>query len=229
MRDAENESHEGKRKSESLWPIMRISHARSRYIYELYYKREAISKELYDWLLKEKYADAKQVQVRIVSTGSYSDYSHVCSLIAKWKKTGYEKLCCLRCIQTKASVNDPASCVFILTDPLGHELSRFDMHLSRSQSTSACWNCRGMCPLWYVIPPVALRQLDKPRGWQAVVVAVLTHEVTISCPSREALIFLALLNVMTCSRNDCGGSAVYATAGDQSSLRYYFWSGDCTT
>ena len=23
------------------------------------------------------------------------------SLIAKWKKTGYEKLCCLRCIQTR--------------------------------------------------------------------------------------------------------------------------------
>ena len=61
MRDAENESHEGKRKTESLWPIMRISHARSRYIYELYYKREAISKELYDWLLKEGYADAKCV------------------------------------------------------------------------------------------------------------------------------------------------------------------------
>lgn len=59
MRDAENESHEGKRKTESLWPIMRISHARSRYIYELYYSREAISKELYDWLLKEGYADAK--------------------------------------------------------------------------------------------------------------------------------------------------------------------------
>ena len=61
MRDAENESHEGKRKAESLWPIMRISHTRSRYIYELYYKREAISKELYDWLLKEGYADAKYV------------------------------------------------------------------------------------------------------------------------------------------------------------------------
>jgi bud site selection protein 31 len=63
MRDAENESHEGKRKSESLWPIMRISHTRSRYIYELYYKREAISKELYDWLLKEGYADAKYALV----------------------------------------------------------------------------------------------------------------------------------------------------------------------
>jgi bud site selection protein 31 len=59
MRDAENESHEGKRKSESLWPIMRISHTRSRYIYELYYKREAISRELYDWLLKQGYADGK--------------------------------------------------------------------------------------------------------------------------------------------------------------------------
>ncbi|KAF4619197.1 hypothetical protein D9613_004801 [Agrocybe pediades] len=84
MRDAENESHEGKRKAESLWPIMRISHARSRYIYELYYKREAISRQLYDWLLKEGYADA--------------------NLIAKWKKTGYEKLCCLRCIQTRAQL-----------------------------------------------------------------------------------------------------------------------------
>jgi len=61
MRDAENESHEGKRKAEALWPIMRISHTRSRYVYELYYKREAISKELYDWLLKEGYADAKCV------------------------------------------------------------------------------------------------------------------------------------------------------------------------
>ena len=59
MRDAENESHEGKRRTEALWPIMRISHARSRYVYDLYYKREAISRELYDWLLKEGYADAK--------------------------------------------------------------------------------------------------------------------------------------------------------------------------
>jgi bud site selection protein 31 len=66
MRDAENESHEGKRKAESLWPIMRISHTRSRYIYELYYKREAISKELYDWLLKEGYADAKSVPAPVI-------------------------------------------------------------------------------------------------------------------------------------------------------------------
>lgn len=40
---------------------MRITHTRSRYIYDLYYKREAISKELYDWLLEQEYADAKCV------------------------------------------------------------------------------------------------------------------------------------------------------------------------
>jgi bud site selection protein 31 len=32
-------------------------------VYELYYKREAISRELYDWLLKEGYGDAKCVAV----------------------------------------------------------------------------------------------------------------------------------------------------------------------
>lgn len=67
MRDAENESHEGKRKTESLWPILRINHARSRHIYELYYKREAISRELYDWLLKQGYADAKWVSIAFVA------------------------------------------------------------------------------------------------------------------------------------------------------------------
>ncbi|KAF7302956.1 G10 protein [Mycena kentingensis (nom. inval.)] len=68
MRDAENESHEGKRKNEATWPIMQISHARSRYIYERRYKHDdeedAMSKELYEWLLKEGYADAKCVFVQ---------------------------------------------------------------------------------------------------------------------------------------------------------------------
>jgi hypothetical protein len=38
----------------------------------MYYEKEAISKQLYDWLLKNNYADA--------------------NLIAKWKKQGYEKV-----------------------------------------------------------------------------------------------------------------------------------------
>ncbi|KAL8996781.1 MAG: hypothetical protein Q9169_003804 [Polycauliona sp. 2 TL-2023] len=90
MKDAENASHEGKRRHEVLWPIFQISHQRSRYIYELYYDKEAISKMLYEWLLKNGYADA--------------------NLIAKWKKQGYEKLCCLRCIQTKET-NFSSTCI----------------------------------------------------------------------------------------------------------------------
>ena len=90
MRDAEHLSHDGKKRHETLWPIFQISHARSRYIYDLYYTREAISKQLYDWLLKNGYADAM--------------------LIAKWKKQGYEKLCCLRCVQTKET-NFGGSCI----------------------------------------------------------------------------------------------------------------------
>jgi len=81
MREAERDPHEGKRRCESLWPIFRLHHQRSRYIYELYYKRHDISKELYDYCLQEGWADA--------------------GLIAKWKKSGYESLCCLRCIQAQ--------------------------------------------------------------------------------------------------------------------------------
>ncbi|CAM0134949.1 Component of the SF3b subcomplex of the U2 snRNP [Umbelopsis sp. WA50703] len=90
MRDVENESHEGKRKVESLWPVFRIHHQRSRYVYDLYYKRKAISRELYDYLLKHNYADA--------------------NLIAKWKKPGFERVCCLRCIQPK-DTNFGTTCV----------------------------------------------------------------------------------------------------------------------
>jgi bud site selection protein 31 len=81
MREATNEDHEGKRKAETLWPIMRIHHQQSRYIYELFYKKNKISRELYDWLVKEKYCDV--------------------NLIAKWRKPGFERLCCLSCIQPK--------------------------------------------------------------------------------------------------------------------------------
>lgn len=90
MRDAENEPHDGKRRHETVWPILRIHHQRSRYIYELYYREEKISRELYEWLLREKYADA--------------------ALIAKWKKPGFERLCCVKCIQTK-DTNYGTTCI----------------------------------------------------------------------------------------------------------------------
>ncbi|ONM52978.1 G10 family protein [Zea mays] len=46
MGKAENDPHDGKRKCEALWPIFRISHQRSRYIYDVYYRRKEISQEL---------------------------------------------------------------------------------------------------------------------------------------------------------------------------------------
>ncbi|SPO46352.1 probable G10 protein [Moesziomyces antarcticus] len=91
MRDAEADDSQNKRKVETLWPLIQINHTRSRYIYDLFYKREAISRELYDWLLKYQYADA--------------------NLIAKWKRTGYEKLCCVRCIQSRDMNYQGSTCV----------------------------------------------------------------------------------------------------------------------
>jgi hypothetical protein len=48
-----------------------------------------------------------------------SNISMLDSLIAKWKKAGYEKLCCLRCIQTRVrrGVGVPAADMlnFIIT------------------------------------------------------------------------------------------------------------------
>lgn len=115
---AETEPHEGKRKQESLWPIFKIHHQKSRYIYDLFYRRKAISRgklnivkknafnknlrdvsgfftlllisELYDYCLNENIADK--------------------NLIAKWKKVGYENLCCLRCIQTR-DTNFGTNCI----------------------------------------------------------------------------------------------------------------------
>ena len=81
MREAEAAPHEGKRKAEVLWPIFKVHHQKSRYIYDLFYKRQAISRALYDFCINEKIADQ--------------------NLIAKWKKQGYENLCCLQCIQTR--------------------------------------------------------------------------------------------------------------------------------
>src|ERR1700710_1123729 len=72
MKDAENAPSTNVPRHQAHWKIFQISHQRSRYVYELYYEKEAISKELYEWLLKNGYADAM--------------------LIAKWKKTGYEKV-----------------------------------------------------------------------------------------------------------------------------------------
>ncbi|GAQ87564.1 bud site selection protein 31 [Klebsormidium nitens] len=90
MREAELETHEGKRKCEALWPIFKLTHQKSKFIYDLFYKRKEISRDLYEFCLAQGYADK--------------------ALIAKWKKSGYERLCCLRCIQPK-DTNFGTTCI----------------------------------------------------------------------------------------------------------------------
>lgn len=82
MKDAHNKPPPTGPKHQAQWEIFQIAHARSRYVYDLYYEKEAISKKLYDWLLKNGYADAM--------------------LIAKWKKQGYEKVSCYHSSQLRA-------------------------------------------------------------------------------------------------------------------------------
>ena len=60
------------------------------YVFDQFYKKKAISWELYDYCLEEKWADA--------------------ALIAKWKKPGYQKLCCLLCI-TKTDTAHGGTCI----------------------------------------------------------------------------------------------------------------------
>ena len=101
-----NESHEGMRKCESLWPVHQINWQRTfrsfhslslscvwimmfsfflsiylsiyvfqcrRYVYDMYYTYHRISRDVYDYCVRNKIIDA--------------------ALAAKWKKSGYEKLC----------------------------------------------------------------------------------------------------------------------------------------
>ena len=90
MRDVESGATGEKTSQESTWEVFRIHHQRSRYVYEMYYKKKGISRELYDWCIREKIIDG--------------------NLVAKWKKDGYEKLCCLRCIQPK-DTNYGTTCI----------------------------------------------------------------------------------------------------------------------
>ncbi len=88
MRDVESGGE--KDVKQTTWEVFRIHHQRSRYVYEMYHKKKAISRELYDFCIREKVIDG--------------------NLIAKWKKDGYEQLCCLRCIQPK-DTNYGTTCI----------------------------------------------------------------------------------------------------------------------
>merc|ERR1719478_825161 len=76
MAETVNSDHDGLRKNESQWPIHRLHYEKNRFFYEARYKKEKdkqMPKEIYEFLMRNKILDA--------------------SLIAKWKKPGYEFLC----------------------------------------------------------------------------------------------------------------------------------------
>lgn len=88
--DVVAETTAGKRKTEAHWGIFKLTHQRSRFVYDLFYNKKKISRELYEYLLREGHADKW--------------------LIAKWKKQGYEKLCCLQCVQTTTNFGSTCIC-----------------------------------------------------------------------------------------------------------------------
>ncbi|TDH66623.1 uncharacterized protein CCR75_005631 [Bremia lactucae] len=81
LRERMNEPHEGKRQCEALWPVHQINWQRSRYVYDMFHKYKKISRQVYDYCVRRKLVDA--------------------SLIAKWKKPGYERLCSTFAINSK--------------------------------------------------------------------------------------------------------------------------------
>jgi len=121
----------GKRKQEVRWPIIQISWNRSRYVYDKYRSGE-INRKLYEWLLENDYADA--------------------SLIAKWKKPGYEFLCSPLCIDA-GQTNFGSTCICRV--PLAQRDKNKTMNAC---AQSGCYSCvseeasRFKHPIWHDTP-----------------------------------------------------------------------------
>ncbi|KAF7683205.1 Protein BUD31 like protein [Astathelohania contejeani] len=73
-----NSTREYKKSSHAYWNIFKLHRKRSRYVYDLY-KSQAISPALFYYCTENKFCDS--------------------GLVNKWKKRGYENLCCVRCVQ----------------------------------------------------------------------------------------------------------------------------------
>jgi bud site selection protein 31 len=105
-------------------PIHRINHERSRYVYELHYKKKEISRELLDFCIREKVVDG--------------------NLIAKWKKPGYEFLCSVAAIN-KGSTNFGTTSVCRV--PL--RLRSGKIGPSAETGCISCASCDKGAPIWW--------------------------------------------------------------------------------
>lgn len=95
-----------------------------RYIYDLYYKKKEIGKELYEFLVREKVVDG--------------------NLIAKWKKPGYEFLCSLAAIN-KGSTNFGTTTICRV--PL--KLRSGKIGPSSLTGCISCASCDKGAPIWW--------------------------------------------------------------------------------
>ncbi|CAK9436122.1 uncharacterized protein LODBEIA_P06800 [Lodderomyces beijingensis] len=66
----------------STWPITKILHQCTRYVSEMHAQHK-INDACLEWLLLQDYVDG--------------------ALLKKWRKRGYEKLCCVACVNTGGS------------------------------------------------------------------------------------------------------------------------------
>mmetsp|Transcript_5385 Transcript_5385/g.13137 ORF Transcript_5385/g.13137 Transcript_5385/m.13137 type:complete len:215 (+) Transcript_5385:58-702(+) len=126
MKEAVEASHEGMRRNETTWPVTKYHWLRNRYIYEAFYKRKKISRELYEWLIRNKVADG--------------------ALIAKWKKPGYEFLCSLIAIDKSASNFGTTS---ICRVPLQKRAQEQQFLPAVNTGCVSCASCDKGAPIWW--------------------------------------------------------------------------------
>jgi len=115
LRDKVKESNAGKRNTESIWPVHQINWQRTRYVYDMFYTYGKISREVYDYCLRNKLVDA--------------------NLIAKWKKPGYERLCSTYVINP---LNYKFGTTSICRVPL---YDRDERQISARDPTTGCMGC----------------------------------------------------------------------------------------
>jgi bud site selection protein 31 len=78
LKQAQSASHDGKRLSESLWPVLKLNHQRSRLVHDAL-REGRIDRETAEWCVERGWADK--------------------ALMGKWRKSGYGRLCCGLCVQ----------------------------------------------------------------------------------------------------------------------------------
>lgn len=168
MRDAVAEDHEGKRRNETTWRIHRLHFEKNRFIYDLMYKRKALSRELARPRRRRPGAPPPRRRTgesgcvgragsgglpasggahgpRLTRSPRPPQFDYLVrekiadnGLIAKWRKPGYENLCSLLAIQ-KARTEGVAQ------PSLSHSLCALYRHLTRTPKSDTSFGTTSLC------------------------------------------------------------------------------------